>query len=78
MYIIIINGYKIKRILIETQIYQLYEMLSLVKFTAKQDKTGGIELNLLCDKFNDDSSELLDLMFEVSSTLAICSIISTV
>jgi len=53
-------------------------MLSLVKFTAKQDKTGGIELNLLCDKFNDESCELFDLMFEVSSTLAICSIISTV
>lgn len=52
-------------------------MFSRVKFTAKHDKTGGIELNRLCDKFNDDNCELLDLTSEVSSALAICSIIST-
>lgn len=64
--------------MIKYEIYQLYEMLSRVKFTAKHDKTGGIELNLLCDKFNDDNCELLDLTSEVSSNLTICSIISTV
>lgn len=53
-------------------------MLSRVKFTAKHDNTGGIELNLLCDKFKHDNCELLDLTSEVSSTLAICSIISIV
>lgn len=51
-------------------------MFSRVKFTAKHDSTGGIELNLLCDKFNEDNCELLDLTSEASSTLAICSIIS--
>lgn len=53
-------------------------MLSRVKFTAKHDNTGGIELKLLCDKFNDDNCELLDFTSVVSSALAICSIISTV
>lgn len=58
--------------------YQLYDILSRVKFTAKHESTGGIELKLLCDKFNDDNCELLDFTSEASSTLAICSIISTV
>lgn len=58
--------------------YQLYDMFSRVRFTAKHDSTGGIELNLLCDKFNDDNWELLDLTSDVSSTLTICSIISIV
>lgn len=64
--------------MMKTYTYQLYDILSRVKFTAKHESTGGIELNLLCDKFNDDNCELLDLTSEVSSTLAICSIISTV
>jgi len=53
-------------------------MFSRVRFTAKHDSTGGIELNLLCDKFNDDNCELLDLTSDASSTLTICSIISIV
>lgn len=53
-------------------------MFSRVRFTAKHESTGGIELNLLCDKFNDDNCELLDLTSDVSSTLTICSIISIV
>jgi len=53
-------------------------MFSRVRFTAKHDSTGGIELNRLCDRFNDDNCELLDLTSDVSSTLTICSIISIV
>lgn len=67
-----------KNVIKTIYIYQLYDMLSRVRFTAKHDSTGGIELNLLCDKFNDDNCELLDLTSEVSSALAICSIISIV